>query len=120
MNHRIGSRRRGRQLLYLDLAAGLVGAFLLLRGDHYQDDAQAHTLLETSNSNCTEFILPAATLRIAVEMLAALPANVLKYKWKCAAARIEVGAEQENGVPAFHVRDNGVGFDMKNADKGLG
>jgi signal transduction histidine kinase len=53
-------------------------------------------------------------LRVALE-------NLLGNAWKFTArepkARIELGAEQENGRRVFFVRDNGAGFDMDYAEK---
>jgi light-regulated signal transduction histidine kinase (bacteriophytochrome) len=50
-----------------------------------------------------------------------LLANALKYTRPRADAAIEVGAEQlENGETAVFVRDNGVGFDMRQADRLFG
>ncbi|MBI2382456.1 MAG: hypothetical protein HYV18_00080 [Gammaproteobacteria bacterium] len=53
-------------------------------------------------------------LRIALE-------NLLRNAWKFTArqprARIEVGGEVRDGATEFFVRDNGVGFDMAQADR---
>ena len=51
----------------------------------------------------------------------ALFENLLNNAWKftggTARGRIEVGATNEDGAPAFFVRDNGAGFDMAFAGK---
>jgi len=46
-----------------------------------------------------------------------LLANAVKFTRPRAHAVIEVGATEDNGQTTFFVRDNGVGFDMKYADK---
>jgi light-regulated signal transduction histidine kinase (bacteriophytochrome) len=43
--------------------------------------------------------------------------NAFKYSGKRAGARIEVGARQDGAEQVYWVRDNGVGFDMRYADK---
>jgi DNA-binding response OmpR family regulator len=47
--------------------------------------------------------------------------NLIGNAWKFTAtvpqASIEFGVEQRDGVPAYFVRDNGVGFDMAYADR---
>jgi predicted ATPase/signal transduction histidine kinase len=54
-------------------------------------------------------------LRAALENLLG---NAWKFTGKRAGARIEIGAiPQATGRPAYYVRDNGAGFDMKFADK---
>jgi light-regulated signal transduction histidine kinase (bacteriophytochrome) len=55
-------------------------------------------------------------------LLEVLLDNLLNNAWKFTSrqlqAKIEFGAiAQENGIPAFFVRDDGVGFDMVYADK---
>lgn len=50
-----------------------------------------------------------------------LVSNALKYSRPRDPARIEIGSKPAaNGEPVFFVRDNGVGFDMKYADKLFG
>jgi PAS domain S-box-containing protein len=49
-----------------------------------------------------------------------LVSNALKYTRPRAEAVIEIGATKRHGEPAIFVRDNGVGFDMKYADKLFG
>ncbi len=48
--------------------------------------------------------------------------NAVKYSGKCAQPRIEIGsrADEAAGAVVFHVRDNGVGFDMNYVDKLFG
>lgn len=54
-------------------------------------------------------------LRVAMENLLG---NAWKYTSKNPHARIEVGSEtQSDGTPAYYVRDNGAGFDMKQAHR---
>lgn len=55
-----------------------------------------------------------ALLRAALENLLA---NAWKYTSKQPRARIEVGSVSYAGEITFYVRDNGVGFDMKEADR---
>ena len=46
--------------------------------------------------------------------------NAWKYTGRTANARIEFGMTNKNGNVIYHVRDNGVGFDMEYADKLFG
>ena len=46
-----------------------------------------------------------------------LVGNAWKFTGKTAAAKIEFGVAERDGVRAFFVRDNGSGFDMAFADK---
>lgn len=43
--------------------------------------------------------------------------NALKYTRKCEVAQIEIGFFMREGQNAYFVRDNGVGFDMRCAEK---
>jgi light-regulated signal transduction histidine kinase (bacteriophytochrome) len=53
-------------------------------------------------------------LRIALENLLS---NAWKYTARSPQARVSVGTQTGDGGPVYFVRDNGVGFDMKYADK---
>ena len=46
--------------------------------------------------------------------------NALKYTRQRPMAEIEIGSQVQDGMVAYYVRDNGVGFDMKYADKLFG
>lgn len=54
-------------------------------------------------------------------MLRLVLENLLGNAWKFTAkqprARIEFGVAEREGVPAYYVRDDGVGFDMAYADR---
>jgi PAS domain S-box-containing protein len=58
--------------------------------------------------------------RLLKLIFANLLSNAVKFTRKQAAAVIEVGSRVTDGVPTIFVRDNGVGFDMKYADKLFG
>ena len=49
-----------------------------------------------------------------------LLSNALKFTGKTADAKIEIGSTQQHGETVYSVRDNGVGFDMRYADKLFG
>lgn len=49
-----------------------------------------------------------------------LMSNALKFTRPRATAVIEIGQRNENGTPVIYVRDNGVGFSMKYAEKLFG
>lgn len=51
------------------------------------------------------------------QVYANLIGNALKYSSRREVPRIEVGAFPDNGETVYFVRDNGVGFDMRYADK---
>jgi signal transduction histidine kinase len=46
-----------------------------------------------------------------------LIANAIKFSSNAATPRVEVGVVQDNGLRAFYVRDNGVGFDGERAQR---
>ena len=54
---------------------------------------------------------------LARTLLDNLVGNAWKFTRKVPAARIEVGATDAEGGPAFFVRDNGAGFDMRYVGK---
>jgi signal transduction histidine kinase len=55
--------------------------------------------------------------RLVRILLESLLGNAWKFSSKREGARIDVGAEVRDGVPAFFVRDNGAGFSMEYAHK---
>ena len=54
------------------------------------------------------------------QVLTNLLSNSYKFTSAREGARVEVGAYKEGGEQVYFVRDNGVGFDMKHADKLFG
>jgi signal transduction histidine kinase len=56
----------------------------------------------------------AGLLRIVLHNLLS---NAFKYSSKAEQPRIEFGAERAEGATVFYVRDNGAGFEMKNAQR---
>lgn len=56
-------------------------------------------------------------LRLVLENLLS---NAWKYCGRCPQTRISLGLVQHSGRPAFVVRDNGAGFDMRSADRLFG
>ena len=54
------------------------------------------------------------------QVLQNLLSNALKFTRPRPRAVIEIGQREQNGAPAIYVRDNGVGFGMKNAEKLFG
>jgi light-regulated signal transduction histidine kinase (bacteriophytochrome) len=51
------------------------------------------------------------------QVLANLIGNAMKYSSKNDFPRIELGSFFNNGLTVYFVKDNGIGFDMKYADK---
>jgi signal transduction histidine kinase len=51
------------------------------------------------------------------QVLVNLLSNALKYTRQREAAKIEIGFHEHGGPPVFFVRDNGVGFDTRYANK---
>lgn len=63
----------------------------------------------------------AGDARLIQQLMENLLANAWKFTSKRQDARIEVGSRKDRrGQAIFHVRDNGVGFDMRYADKLFG
>ncbi len=49
-----------------------------------------------------------------------LLSNAFKYTRRCAQARVQIGCAVQGQETVYFVRDNGVGFDMRYADKLFG
>jgi light-regulated signal transduction histidine kinase (bacteriophytochrome) len=54
------------------------------------------------------------------QVWANLISNAIKFSAPRPAPRIEIGGESREGERLYHVRDNGVGFDMTYAEKLFG
>lgn len=57
---------------------------------------------------------------LLTQALQNLLSNALKYSRKRPVSQIELGTVQNDGKPIYYVRDNGVGFDMRFANKLFG
>jgi signal transduction histidine kinase len=66
---------------------------------------------------CPDLILDYADNALMISLLANLLDNAWKYTSKTTEACIEFGSLDRNGEMVYFVRDNGVGFDMKYAEK---
>jgi light-regulated signal transduction histidine kinase (bacteriophytochrome) len=67
--------------------------------------------------------LPAArgTQSMVRQVWVNLISNAIKFTKDREVGEIEIGAQEgEDGVPVYHVKDNGAGFDMRYADKLFG
>jgi PAS domain S-box-containing protein len=62
-------------------------------------------------------LLAAGDPQLLGAMMENLLGNAFKFTRSRATAKIEVGAQRDGGEPIYYVRDNGVGFDMKYANK---
>jgi hypothetical protein len=79
-------------------------------------------LQSTEPGGSVELVLddlpPAEADRTLVRTLVTnLLSNALKYSRGCNARRIDIGCIVQNGVPAYFVKDNGVGFDDASAHR---
>jgi signal transduction histidine kinase len=87
--------------------------------------AVADPLQKTEPARRVEFVIEprlvadadAGLMRVVLENLLG---NAWKFTGKQAAAKIEFGRTLREGAIIFHVRDNGVGFNMGYADKLFG
>lgn len=100
-----------------------------LRSQHVQPEALARRVLADLESEQegrqVEIVIsempacqgdPALLTQVYVNLLG----NALKFTRKCEVAQIEIGYGAVTGEPAYYVKDNGAGFDMKYADKLFG
>ncbi|SNB44699.1 ATP-binding protein [Geobacter sp. DSM 9736] len=78
--------------------------------------------LQAGGDRSVEFVLPEGLQAMGDrQLLTVLLENLLGNAWKytshAIAPRVELGAGMRDGVPCYFVRDNGAGFDMKDADQ---
>jgi PAS domain S-box-containing protein len=105
----------------------------IARSEPEEDEVNLTTLAEEVVSqlkvaepgrNATIDIAPGLTAKGDRQLLRAMLENLLGNAWKftskCPVSHIEVGVTNGNSEPAFFVRDNGAGFDMRYADKLFG
>jgi PAS domain S-box-containing protein len=105
----------------------------IARSEPVEDDVNLSTLAEEIVSqlrtaeperNATIDITPGLKAIGDRHLLRAMLENLLGNAWKftskCPVSHIEVGFMNGNSEPAFFVRDNGAGFDMRYADKLFG
>jgi PAS domain S-box-containing protein len=80
------------------------------------------SLLQADPARAVEVTLaPGVTVLGDESLLRILMANLINNAWKYSSrtgqARIEFGVMTDGPAPVYFVRDNGTGFDMKDADK---
>ncbi len=121
---RAASQRMG---LLID---GLLSLCRIARADLKQErvnlSALAHDIVRVlKEAQCdrkVEFVIAEGLFaegdeRLLYAALQNLIGNAWKFSEKKTDARIEIGAMEVDGKPAYFVRDNGVGFDMTYVDK---
>ncbi|MCI0353444.1 MAG: ATP-binding protein, partial [Acidobacteria bacterium] len=106
---RLGRRELRRQPTGLTELVGEVRAALEAESNRRQVDWRLQPL---PTADCDPGLMK--------QVFANLLGNSLKYTRPCERAVIEVGQGTDNGEPVIYVRDNGVGFSMKYADKLFG
>ncbi len=79
--------------------------------------SEPHRMVEFDIDELPPSVADAGVIR---QLWVNLLGNALKFTATRPAARIKVGGRVENGSTIYFVRDNGVGFDMKYADKLFG
>lgn len=83
---------------------------------------QLDSLLQADTGKVVEAIVaPDVTVHGDESLLKILMANLISNAWKYSSrtgqARVEFGVMSDGPSPVYFVRDNGIGFDMKDADK---
>jgi signal transduction histidine kinase len=92
--------------------------------NHLIDDIRAELRPDTDGRNIEWRIATLPKVQgdpgLLKQLFANLIANAVKYTRPRPGPVIEIGLEQVEGAQAVFIRDNGVGFDMKYADKLFG
>jgi two-component system, sensor histidine kinase and response regulator len=91
-----------------ELAKNVIEAFT-----HETEERQIEWILSQMPPACADPIL-------MHQVFINLTSNAVKYTRQRAQPRVEIGSVERSGVTTYYVRDNGVGFDMKYADKLFG
>lgn len=112
------------------LIDGMLGLSRLTRRDMRRERVDlsararriAHDLQQLDSGRTVEFVIADGLVVDGdPELLQAVLQNLFDNAWKFTArsehARIELGSRVADGVTAYYVRDNGVGFDMAYVEK---
>ena len=105
----LSSRPLARQPVNLSMLAGYIIDDLRRQSPDREVDVSIEPGLQAHGD--------ATLLRVVLENLLG---NAWKYTGKCRAGRIWFESSEHEGRPAFTVRDNGAGFDMRFADRLFG
>jgi len=105
----LSSRPLSRQPVNLSMLAGYIIDDLRRQSPEREVDVSIEPGLQAHGD--------ATLLRVVLENLLS---NAWKYTGKCSVGRIWFEGSEHEGRPAFTVRDNGAGFDMRFADRLFG
>lgn len=84
------------------------------------DEFKSDMDLEKVEFIVTLLPLAEADANLMKQVLINLISNAIKYSSQCAHPVIEIGTTRQNEEDVYFVRDNGIGFDMRYADKLFG
>jgi PAS domain S-box-containing protein len=110
------SRLGRRALRFQTLAAGELAALVRAVVDDLRADAPERAVEVVVDELPACQADPALLKQVFVNLLS----NAFKFTQSVAPARIEIGSVTTSEGPAYFVRDNGVGFDMRYASKLFG
>jgi light-regulated signal transduction histidine kinase (bacteriophytochrome) len=113
-----------------DLIDDMLKLSQITRADMYRDELNLSRIVQTiieelqarQHERKVEFIIaPDATADGDLQLISIALRNLLENAWKftgkCPQPRIQFGTFSKNGERVFYIKDNGAGFDMKDADK---
>lgn len=128
LEHLRGAARRMNEMLTALMALSRIGSADMERAPLDMAHLARECLAELERDIAaagTEVMLGAlpgcsANRPLLRQALLNLIGNAVKYSRNRAPPRIEIGCERQDGVATYFVRDNGDGFDMKQAGKLFG